>query len=138
MAKGINKAEKNGNWNGGVWVTNRGYRKLLVHGHPRADRDGYVLEHVIVMEESIGRRLNKGEVIHHKNHDKTDNSIDNLMLFATHADHIRFHADERGRKTKTVTCSTCGAQFTKRTGAIKQFNFCSKTCVNPQLWIQRR
>lgn len=136
--KGINQAEKNGNWNGGVWITNRGYKKLLRHGHPRGGRDGYVLEHILVMEESVGRLLTEQEVIHHINGDKTDNRIENLRLFPTHAEHMKHHADIRGRATTTVACTTCGKQFTKRKLAIKSFNFCSKGCVNPQLWIQKR
>jgi hypothetical protein len=63
------------------------------------------LEHVIVMEKSIGRRLYSFECVHHKDKCKTNNSIDNLELM-TKSEHARLHAlennnnrnrDEKGR-----------------------------------------
>lgn len=52
-------------------------------GHPRADRDGYILEHLLVMEDVIGRYLVKGENVHHKNGVKGDNRPENLELWVT-------------------------------------------------------
>jgi len=94
VAEGINLRENNGNWRGGEIVTNRGYKKILVGSHPRADRDGYVLEHILVMEKSIGRLLTKKEVVHHIDHNKLNNNIKNLMLFGSHPEHIKY---ERNR-----------------------------------------
>lgn len=57
---------------------------------------GYVAEHILVMEESIGRRLKKGENVHHKNGIKDDNRLENLELLSA-ADHCRIHAIDRAR-----------------------------------------
>lgn len=72
-------------------VSSHPYYKCLTQGHPNSDREGYVLEHRIVMEQHIGRLLKPGEVVHHKDGNKKNNSIDNLAL-DTDTEHRRHHA----------------------------------------------
>lgn len=71
--------EQNSNWRGGI-SKDKGYTKILVPGHPNGDKDGYVREHRAVMEEHLGRYLEKGEAVHHKNGIRDDNRIENLEL----------------------------------------------------------
>lgn len=55
-------------------------------GHPRlreGSRHNYVLDHILVMEQKIGRYLVKGETVHHINGVKDDNRPGNLELWAT-------------------------------------------------------
>lgn len=52
------------------------------------------LEHVVIMENHIGRRLFHYECVHHKDWCKTNNKISNLELM-TKSDHASLHAKER-------------------------------------------
>jgi len=64
-------------WKGGRTDSN-GYTAILDRSHPRAHRSGYVYEHILVMEEYLGRYIDRKEVIHHINGIKKDNRIVNL------------------------------------------------------------
>jgi len=50
-------------------------------GHPRAVRNPYVFEHIIVAERQLGRFLVKGESVHHINGIRDDNRPQNLELW---------------------------------------------------------
>lgn len=58
-----------------------GYAFIRVDDHPRAGSNGYVREHVWVMEQMIGRYLLPGEEVHHKNGVRDDNRPTNLELW---------------------------------------------------------
>lgn len=66
-----------------------GYVHVHVPTHPHADASGYVYEHRKVMEQSIGRILERGERVHHINRDRSDNRIENLVLFASQSAHLK-------------------------------------------------
>ena len=67
--------------------------------HPRAHKDGYVMLHTIVMEQSLGRYLEQNEVVHHANHDRQDNRIENLILMDK-KEHMAMHMKERHEKRR--------------------------------------
>ena len=88
-------------WRGGRIVV-QGYVKLHIPAHPHARR-GYVWEHHVVMARKIGRYLEPGEVVHHRNDIRNDNRLRNLRLL-TEEEHKRLHgkaADNLGHRKHT-------------------------------------
>lgn len=81
-------------WRGGR-VMSRGYVLVYLPDHPDADVRGYVPQHRLVMESMVGRRLRPEEIVHHKNHARTDNRPENLELFSSNLEHVRHHGLER-------------------------------------------
>lgn len=75
-------AEHNPMWKGGTSTTKAGY---VVDNHTKK----YV--HRIVMESKMGRKLLPNEHVHHINHDRGDNSPDNLVILSPE-EHGRYHA----------------------------------------------
>jgi len=71
----------NGRWRGGRTRHKAGYLMVLARDHPRAGSNGYVFEHVLVMEAALGRFLFPGETVHHLNGVRDDNRPDNLELW---------------------------------------------------------
>lgn len=61
------------NWKTGRFKRN-GYWMLTVSARV------YIYEHRYVMEQHLGRRLKSYEVVHHINHDRLDNRLENLEL----------------------------------------------------------
>jgi len=49
--------------------------------HPRARTQGYVFEHIPVMEAKLGRMLFADESVHHRNGIRDDNSPEDLELW---------------------------------------------------------
>lgn len=48
--------------------------------HHRADKNGWVAQHILVAEKKYGILIKTGFTVHHRNRDKQDNHPDNLEL----------------------------------------------------------
>lgn len=78
-----------------------GYIAIYFPDHPKSNKDGYIMEHDLVMECFIGRHLKEEEIVHHINHKRNDNRIENLKLM-TKSEHMSMHAKERQEQRRRL------------------------------------
>lgn len=97
---------RNPAWKGGVTLRRRKgsyaevkYVRAPEWARPMARADGYVMEHRLAMARMCGRLLLRNEVVHHLNHDPTDNTPTNLEMWPSNGSH---KAAEHGRVAEGV------------------------------------
>jgi len=69
----------------------------------------------IVMEQVLGRPLEKWEAVHHRNHIRDDDRPENLQV-VTYTEHARIHAAEIGWSKLHAACIECGTTETFHKG----------------------
>lgn len=80
------------------FIYRQGYKYLFIPDHPCATKQGYYKEHRYIMEQHIKRVLKKNEIVHHINHIRDDNRIENLMIL-NNSEHRSYHAKNKKRNT---------------------------------------
>lgn len=101
-----NKGKRRRNdWEFGGYEKKRddGYICVYVPDHPYAASDGMVMKHRLLMERKIGRYLTPDEVVHHINHKRDDNRLENLKLM-TISEHMSMHMKERHQERRAIKC----------------------------------
>lgn len=109
-----------------------GYRYCRTNPpHPKRNKMGLYPLHRVLMENKIGRILEKWEVIHHKDEDKTNDDIENLELLSN-SYHGKLH---HPFIDKVRFICPCGTEFylrpniaRRRTKVAKNPLCCSHSC----------
>lgn len=116
-------------------VDDFGYVMVRVTHHPNS-RNGFILEHRLIMEKVLGRYLNSDEVVHHINNDPSDNRPENLLVM-TVGEHSKMHRNRLGSvpsagrsKSVELECLSCGNSFVKTVTCL-----CRKCRGNAAGWL---
>lgn len=90
------------------------------------------------MEAHLGRHLEQSEIVHHRNHDKLDNRLENLEYHESVSSHMKHHGWQKGQpkpwaQKAAVPCPVCGDSFRpkRRTlpgGIQADTKTCSPSC----------
>lgn len=106
----------------------RQYHNLSADGRQlRWTGSKYEYHYRLLMEKRLGRKLRPGEVVHHKNGNRNDDSAGNLELCSSHSEHITEH---HSPNWLNVSCVICGK--THRNQVSIKYPTCSAGCRS--LW----
>lgn len=123
------RGKLNASWKHDRKVSRYGYIQVRSLEHPFRDGEGFVFEHRLIAEKYLlndensvtidGKRyLRPDYIVHHINHDRQDNRVENLAVM-TKPEHSKMHACETPMLRDAKT-----GKFIKR---------CVKTCMKVQL-----
>ena len=82
-------------------------------------------EHRFIMEQKLGRQLDRFELVHHINENKRDNRIENLKV-VTPKEHAIEHGQWKHQKIKK--CEVCGIEYEPKPTKRATSKTCSKEC----------
>lgn len=103
-----------------------GYRVLYLG--IKDGKECYILEHRMVVEMLLGRKLKRTEIVHHKDGNRAHNSPSNLEVM-TRAAHNRHHAVwEARRKRVDCACQWCGTVVSLPPSLAETNKYCGEEC----------
>jgi hypothetical protein len=110
-----------------LYLHRDGYLVAVYPEHPCAAKDGRVMLHRLVVENSLRRYLASDEFVHHRDGNKQNNDLNNLEV-VTAAEHRQKHRI----KPKKLTCPRCLNVFTAKIVAggnkYSVATYCSAIC----------
>ncbi len=87
--------DKNFSWKGGYAYHHDGYVYKRTGDH-------YTFEHRVVMEGILGRKLEKGEIVHHINEIRNDNRPENLKVMSRPEHMVLHHLGKKRPKIEVL------------------------------------
>ena len=114
----------------------KGYLLRYEPSHLFSNHSGYVPEHRLIMEKTIGKIINPSiEVVHHADGNVVNNDLSNLLLVSL-KEHRRFHSGWQSIKgVWWKTCKGCGrllpvdGNFYKRQNGHNEYVTRCKECI---------
>ena len=88
IAKGVTK---------GTTLTKYGYNVVVI-------KNKQYRVHRLIMEQKLGRKLKKEEIVHHIDHNRNNNHQDNLHLFGSKSEHQKFHENLKRAVKEGLEC----------------------------------
>lgn len=87
----------------GRYKSTSGYIMIRRPDHPRSYKNKWIFEHIIIMEQKLGRSVDRRERVHHINGKRDDNRPENLELWTLD------HKDPPGVRVSDLAahCPTC-------------------------------
>lgn len=97
-----------------------GYRLIYKPNYYLSKKEGankgYIYEHIYVATKEIGRPLNPDEVVHHLDHDRSNNDVSNLIVLSR-SHHAKLHhwlrcfIATKSLKLNSKNCEICGKRL---------------------------
>ena len=95
MRKGLKDGPRQ-NWKYRKQIDRHGYVRVYARLHPFSGGRLMMLEHRMIMELQLQRKLHPSEHVHHRNGIRTDNRPENLELMKA-SEHLSKHGKEPNR-----------------------------------------
>jgi hypothetical protein len=105
------KGKRHWNWKGGETKDSYGYDLIKISNHPRSQKSGYVVKHIIIAEKALGKAINLPVVVHHN---RSEDCID-LVICQNQAYHLLLHQRKRA-------LSACGHKNWRKCHICKKYD----------------
>ena len=137
-ARGLRSA----NWKGGRHLLSDGYVALWQPDHPRAARNGYVREHVLVVERALGHALPAKAEIHHVDEVRSNNANCNLVACQDRAYHRLLHQRMRALiacgDANALPCNICGSYERQADMMVGRSSLGGRRGVHRDCWARKK
>jgi len=112
-----------------TYIDSSGRARVYCPSHPRSYISGYLLRDIVHWEYYHQQRVPKGFDVHHINHNRIDDTKENLIILE-HKGHSKLH---NPIKESIKICKTCGCEFKIKTWRLREKSrgqYCSQGCFH--------